>query len=184
MEKNHTLFDNFDTAKNKMTPCSSNLIFYNDAFTKTKFVSQIMNSFKDPITYVDFDLLLSGYFECEYITKPSNIKIIKPDSKNLKDLLPNILTKVSSQKTILILDSLNGLYSFLDDDNPDRFTNSLIMLLSSNLEFSKSILFVTCLAQKKEDIWVLPNGRHILESEKINRFDINENDTKIEIKLV
>ena len=65
MEKNHTLFDNFDTAKNKMTPCSSNLIFYNDAFTKTKFVSQIMNSFKDPIIYVDFDLLLSGYFECE-----------------------------------------------------------------------------------------------------------------------
>ena len=62
--------------------------------------------------------------------------------------------------------------------------NSLIMLLSSNLKFSKSILFVTCLAQKKEDIWVLPNGRHILESENINRFDINENDTKMVIKLV
>ena len=184
MEKNHTSFDNFDTVKSRMTPCSSNLIFYNDAFAKTKFMSKIMNSFKDPITYVDFDLLLSGYFECEYITKPSNIEIIKPDSNNLNDLLPNILTKVSSQKTILILDSLNGLYSFLDDHNPSRFVNSLIMLLSSNLKFSKSILFVTCLAQKKEDIWVLPNGRHILESENINRFDINENDTKMVIKLV
>jgi hypothetical protein len=143
-----------------------------------------MNVFENPIIYVDFDLLLSGYFECEYITKPSNIEIIKPNSKNLKDILPNILTKVSYQETILILDSLNGLYSFLDDDNPDRFTNSLIMLLSSNLKFSKSILFVTCLAQKKEDTWVLPNGRHILESENINRFDITEKNTKIDIKLV
>ena len=27
---NHTLFENFETAKNKMIPCSTNLIFYND----------------------------------------------------------------------------------------------------------------------------------------------------------
>ena len=184
MEKNHTLFENFETAKNKMLPCSTNLIFYNDAFSKTKFMSKIMESFEDPIIYLDFDLLFSGYLVSEYIEKPPNLEIIKPDSKNLKDLLPNILTKISSQKTILIVDSLNVLYSFIDNDNQARFVNSLIMLLTTNAKFSESILFVTCLGQKKDENWILPTGRHILEFENVNRFEINENDAKIEIKVI
>ena len=184
MEKNHTLFENFDTAKNKMMPCSTNLIFYNDAFSKTKFMSKIMESFEDPIIYLDFDFLLSGYLESNYIAKPLNMEIIKPDKENLKELLPNILTKVSSQKTTLIVDSLNGLYSFLDDENPARFVNSIIMLMATNVKFSKSILFVTCLGQKKDADWILPTGRHILEFENINRFEINEDATKIEIKAI
>ena len=184
MEKNHTLFENFETAKNKMLPCSTNLIFYNDAFSKTKFMSKIMESFEDPIIYLDFDLLFSGYLVSEYIEKPPNLEIIKPDSKNLKDLLPNILTKISSQKTILIVDSLNVLHSFIDNDNQARFVNSLIMLLTTNAKFSTSILFVTCLGQKKDENWILPTGRHILEFENVNRFEINENDAKIKIKAI
>jgi len=184
MEKNHTLFENFETAKNKMLPCSTNLIFYKDAFSKTKFMSKIMESFQIPIIYLDFDLLFSGYFENNHITKPSKFEVIKPNANNFIELLPNILTKISSQKTILILDSLNGLYSFQNDDNPSRFVNSLIMLLSANLKFSQSILFVTCLAQKKDDAWILPTGRHILEFENINKFEIIENDEKIKIHSV
>ena len=184
MEKNHTLFENFEAAKNKMLPCSTNLIFYNNAFSKTKFMSKIMESFEDPIIYLDFDLLFSGYFENNHITKPSNIEIIKPDKENLKELLPSILTKISSQKITLIVDSLNGLYSFLDDDNPSRFVNSLIMLLTTNAKFSKSILFITCLGQKKDGDWVSSMGRHILEFENVNRFEINEIDAKSEIKAI
>ena len=63
MEKNHTLFENFESTKNKMIPCSTNLIFYNDAFSMTKFMSKIIESFEDPIIYLDFDLLFSGYLE-------------------------------------------------------------------------------------------------------------------------
>ena len=184
MEKNHTLFENFETAKNKMLPCSTNLIFYNDAFSKTKFMSKIIESFEDHIIYLDFDLLFSGYLESGHIEKPPNMEIIKPDSKNLKDLLPNILTKISLQKTILIVDSLNVLYSFIDNDNQARFVNSLIMLLTTNAKFSESILFVTCLGQKKDEDWILPTGRHILEFENVNRFEINENDAKIKIKAI
>ena len=87
MEKNHTLFENFETAKNKMIPCSTNLIFYNDAFSKTKFMSKIMELSEDPIIYLDFDLLFSGYLESEYIEKPPNMEIIKLDKENLKELL-------------------------------------------------------------------------------------------------
>jgi len=184
MEKNNTLFDNFDTAKNKMKPSSTNLIFYNDAFSKTKFMSKIMESFEDPIIYLDFDLLLSGYLQSNSTVKPAKTEIIKPDSKNLKELLPSILTKISLQKTILIIDSLNGLYNFLDDSNPARFVNSLIMLMATNAKFSESILFVNCFGHKKDESWFLPTGRLILEFENINRFEINENNAKLGIKEI
>ena len=184
MEKNHTLFENFETAKHKMLPCSTNLIFYSDAFSKTKFMSKIMESFEDPIIYLDFDLLFSGYLESGHIAKPPNMEIIKPDKVNLEELLPSVLTKISSRKTTLIVDSLNVLYNFIDDDNPARLVNSLIMLLTTNAKFSKSILFVTCFGKKRDDDWILPTGRHILEFENVNRFEINENDAKIEIKVI
>ena len=112
------------------------------------------------------------------------MEIIKPDKENLKELIPSVLTKISSRKTTLIVDSLNGLYNFIDDDNPVRVANSLIMLLTTNAKFAKSILFVTCLGQKKDDDWILPTGRHILEFENVNRFEINENDAKIKIKAI
>ena len=184
MENNHTVFENLEVIKNKITSSSTNLIFYKNAFSKTKFMNKIMELSEVPLTYLDFDLLFSGYFKRDDLTKPSNIEIIQPDTKNLKDLLPNILTKISSQKTILILDSLNGLYSFFDDQNPGRFVNSLIMLLHANAKFSQSILFITCLAKKKDDNWVLPTGRHILEFENVSRFEINGNDSKIKIQAV
>ena len=168
----------------EILPNTRNLIFYKNAFLKIDFITKIIESANIPVVYFDFDLLFSGYFENNYIIKPSKFEVIKPNAKNFIGLLPNILTKISSQKTILILDSLNGLYSFQSDDNPGRFVNSLIMLLSANLKFSQSILFVTCLAQKKDDAWILPTGRHILEFENINKFEIIENDEKIKIHTV
>ena len=183
MEENHTL-ENFDTVKNKMVSSTANVIFYHDPFSKTRFLNKIMDSFEHHIIYLDFDLLYSGYVQSGYISKKSNTKIIKLDSKNLQDSLPGILAKISSEKTILILDSLNGLYNFSDDENPARFVNSLVMLMIANAKFSKSILFVTCLGQKKDEIWTMPSGRHILEFENINRFEITENDMKIGIHAI
>ena len=143
-----------------------------------------MESHDLPILYLDFDLLFSGFFEAEYITRLPNIQVITPESETLKVLLPNILTKISSEKTIVILDSLNGLYSFLDGDNLGRFVNSLIMLFAANLKFSQSTLLITCLALQKEKKWIMPTGRHILESENVNRFLISENNDKIKFEKI
>ena len=104
MEENHTL-ENFDTVKNKMTSSTTNVIFYNDPFSKTRFLNKIMDSFEDQIIYLDFDLLFSGYLESGYIEKPPNMEIIKPDKENLKELLPSVLTKISSRKKTLIVDT-------------------------------------------------------------------------------
>jgi len=170
--------------KSEIIPNTRNIIFYNDAFLKINFVTKTIKSFNIPVVYFDFDLLFSGYFESGQIKDSSNIEIIRPNPKTLMNTLTNIITKISSQEIILILDSINGLQSFLQNENPPRFVNSLIMLLSANQKFSKSTLIVTCMAQKKEGNWVLPTGRHILEFENMNKFSITENDGKVGIKNI
>ena len=63
MENNHTVFENLEVIKNKITSSSTNLIFYKNAFSKTKFMNKIMELSEVPLTYLDFDLLFSGYFQ-------------------------------------------------------------------------------------------------------------------------
>jgi len=175
--------DNFEQVKGKITS-STNLIFYKDSFSKIKAVNKIIESFDTPVIYLDLDLLFSGYIESGQITNAQNLKVIRPNIGNLKHLLPKILNKISIQKFLVVLDSLNGLYSFTKGDSPGRFVNSLIMLISANLKYSQSILLVTCLAQKKENTWIMPTGKHILESENVNRFLISESNEKIKFEVV
>ena len=175
--------ENFDEIKGKITS-DSNLIFYKNSFSKITAVNKIIESFEIPVIYLDLDLLFSGYFESGQISSVTNLNIIRPSIGSLKDTLANILEKTSRQKSLVIIDSLNGLYSFINDDSPGRIVNSLIMLISANLKFSQSTLLVTCLAEKKEDRWVMPTGRHILESENVNRFLISENNDKIKFEKI
>ena len=170
--------------KSEIVPNTRNLIFYNDAFLKIDFVTKTIKSFNIPVVYLDFDLLFSGYFESGQINELSNIEIIRPNPNTLKSILPNIITKISSQEIVLILDSINGLQSFFQNENPARFVNSLIMLLSANQKFSQLTLIVTCMTQKKEAKLVLPTGKHILEFENVNKFSITEKNEKVEIKKI
>ena len=48
------------------------------------------------------------------------------------------------------------------------------MLLTRNIIFSNSILIISALATKKENDWVLPNGRQILENENMKKFVISD----------
>ena len=76
---------------------------------------------------------------------------------------------------MVIFDSMNGLYNTLSNDaDSGRVVNSLLMLLEQNSQFSKSILIIFALASKKDNNWVLPNGRHILENENIKKFSISD----------
>ena len=52
--------------------------------------------------------------------------------------------------------------------------NSILMLLARNVIFSNSILIISALATKKENDWVLPNGRQILENENMKKFVISD----------
>tara|TARA_B100000029_G_scaffold516363_1_gene629111 strand:- start:224 stop:754 length:531 start_codon:yes stop_codon:yes gene_type:complete len=161
-----------------------NLVFYESSVTKIKFVSELINSYKVPIFYIDFDLMFSGYYESGLISKIPDIRIFRPDRNNLLEIISEIIKKTSLDTSIIILDSLNNLYSILNDEpNSGRLVNSLLMFLSYNAKFSKSKVFIASLSEKKENEWVLfPTKRHILEIENMNRFYIEEKSEKLQIQ--
>jgi len=175
-----------ESINNAMNEKTTSLVFYHTAYTKIKFVNEIINSYKIPIFYVDFDLLFSGYYESQQISKKPNVEILHPSEHTLLKIILELITKTVTQKTIIIFDSLNGLYATIKD-NPDsgRFVESLLMFLASNLKFSNSTFFILSLAEKKEDEWVLsPTKRHILENENVNKLQIDEDNENLQIQVL
>ena len=174
MDKNHTTFENLRLFEENLSPSSSSLLFYENAFSKIKLVQQITSKQNKPILYIDLDLLFSGYVKSQLLKIP-NLSLFNTAEVNIHEILPKILTKISSEPHMVIFDSMNGLYNTLSNDaDSGRVVNSLLMLLEQNSQFSKSILIIFALASKKDNNWVLPNGRHILENENIKKFSISD----------
>ena len=181
MDKNHTTFDNFALIQDSLIPSSSNLIFYEDAFSKIKLVEQISTSQNLPILYIDLDFLFSGFIHSKLVTLP-NLSLFNTLESNLNEILPGILSKISAEPHLVIFDSINGLYNTLsNNEDSGRIVNSLLMLISQNIKFSSSILIIPVLATKKEGKWILPNGRQILENENMKKFFISDR-SKINIE--
>ena len=108
-----------------------NLILCSNSFHKIEFLNKIIRSTKNPIIFVDMDLLYSGYIESKMIQEKENLMIFQPSNLNWKEKLSEIITKVSKKEFLIIIDSFNGIYNLFDDLESARFVNSCIMLLSS-----------------------------------------------------
>ena len=174
MDKNHTAFENFELIQENLTPSSSNLLFYEDAFSKIKLIQQIASSQKLPILYVDLDLLFSGFIQSQLL-EISNLSLFNILESNLNEILPEILSKISTESYLVVFDSINGLYNiFSNSEDSGRIVNSILMLVEQNIKFSNSILIFSALATKKEQKWILANGRQILENENMKKFSISD----------
>jgi hypothetical protein len=145
-----------------------NIVLCSEPFHKAEFLNRLINSTKDPVIIVDMDLLFSGYVQSGMIQKKENVIIFCPDKTNWGKKLSEIISKVSKERFLVIIDSFNGVYNEFDDLESVIFINSCIMLLASIGNHTKSSILITGMARKKENNdWVLsPGGRHIIKSEK------------------
>ena len=174
MDKNHTTFDNFQLLEEHLVPSSSNLLFYENAFSKIQLIQEITSKQNLPVLYIDLDLLFSGYVKSKLLTI-SNLTLFTTLDSKIKEILPKIFTKLTIEPHLVIFDSINGLYNTLSNDaDSGRLVNAILMLLVRNISFSKSILIISALAGKKENDWILPNGRQILENQEIKKFTISD----------
>ena len=124
--------------------------------------------------YIDFDFLFSGYVKSKLLIM-SNLTLFSTLESKINEILPEILTKISIEPHLVIFDSVNGLYNTLSNDaDSGRLVNTILMLLAQNISFSNSILIISALAGKKENNWILPNGRQILENSKIKKIIISD----------
>ena len=145
-----------------------NIVLCSKPFHKVEFLDKLINSTEDPIIFIDMDLLYTGYVQSGMIQKKENVVIFRPNKTNWKEKISEIISNVSKERSLIIIDSFNGLYNLFDELESAIFINSCLMLLSSIGNQTKSSVVITGMARKKEnDSWVLsPGGKHIIKSEK------------------
>ncbi|MFQ5781645.1 MAG: hypothetical protein ACE5GR_01155 [Nitrosopumilus sp.] len=158
------------------------IILCSEPFHKAEFLNKLINSIKNPIIFVDMDLLYTGYVESGMLQKKDNVTIFHPKSTSWSEKFSEIITKVSKERTLVVVDSFNGVYNMFDDLESARFVNSCIMLLSSIGRNTNSSLVITAMVRKKEnEEWVLsPGGKQIMKSQKTMTYFLK----KIENNLV
>jgi len=176
--------DNFEYFQNEVKKNVPSLVLCSNSFHKIEFLSKLIISVKNPIIFVDMDLLYSGYIESKIIQKKENLIIFQPNKVNWEQKLSEIISEISNNKFLIIIDSFNGIYNLFDDLESTRFVNSCIMLLSSLGKQSNSTIIITAMARKKDNNqWILsPGGKNILKLPRSSVYFLKkiENDLKLE----
>ena len=151
LDKNPELIldNDFTQINNEFLEKSPGIILCSKPFLKSEFLKRLIDSQSIPIIFLDFDLLYSGYVISGMIKKNEDVKIFHPSRITWEKDLKEIIEKISREKVLVILDSLNGIYNMFDELESARFINAAIMLLSSVARTTKSLIVVTAMVNKK-----------------------------------
>jgi len=159
-----------------------NSIMFSDPFLKTIFLNKLILKTNTPIFYLDFDLLYSGYVTSNIISLRNGVTLYRPTKDDWIKTLKTILLKLSENKSMLIMDSLNGLFN-LHNEKKDagRLINSYIMFLSCVAKMSNSCIVLPSIIRKKNDEgWALSiTGRHVIESKQMTRIQLAQINSNI-----
>jgi len=124
------LDNNLTHIQNEFGKNIPSIVLCSEPYHKAEFLNRLINSIKSPIIFVDMDLLYTGYIESGMIQKKDNVIIFHPNKTSWREKLSEIISKVSKEKFLVVIDSFNGVYSIFDELESARFINSCIMLLS------------------------------------------------------
>ncbi len=180
------LDNNLENIYNEFKKNVPSLILCSNSFDKIEFLNKLIISVEDPIIFVDMDLLYSGYIESKMIQKKENLVIFQPNKLNWQQKLLEIISKISKNQFLIIIDSFNGIYNLFDDLESTRFVNSCIMLLSSLGKQANSTILITVMARKKENSeWILsPGGKQIMQSGKTGIYFLKKNQSELVISSI
>lgn len=185
------LFKNHDnnTGKNNVLNLENiflqnkiNFILYSDPFLKAGFLARLVQDTKIDILYLDLDLLYSGYLASGILSRSENLTLFQPTFEHWNDMLRNTLIKLSSKKSLVIIDSLNGLYNILNEKkNVGKLVTSYIMLIASIAKITNSYVVIPSMVRfKKEEGWVLsPTGKRLIETNMAKKILLEQNESEI-----
>ena len=178
--------NNLTHIQNEFEKNVPSIILCSEPFHKIEFLNKLIDSIESPIIFVDMDLLYTGYFKSGMIQKKENVMVFHPDKSSWKQKILEIISKVSEEKFLVIIDSFNGVYNMFDDLESAIFLNSCIMLLSSFGFRTNSSIIVTGMAKKKEDgAWVLsPGGKQIMRSGKTGVYFLKKVENNLIIRTL
>ena len=163
-----------------------NIIYYENSFAKAKFLTKTIEKWDIPTFYLDFDLLYSGYVKANMVPALKNVKLLWPDSENLRENLESVIEKISMTKSVVVIDSLNGFFNILEDDDAGMLINSFIMMLASSAKNTKSIILVGSLSKlNEENEFVLhSSGRHVIDNKHMEKIQLVESNGLLKINIL
>ena len=163
-----------------------NIIYYENSFAKTKFLIKTIEKWDIPTFYLDFDLLYSGYVKANMVPTPKNVTLLWPNGENFRENLESIIEKISMTRSVVVIDSLNGFFNVLNDDNAGMLINSFIMMLASSAKNTKSIILVGSLSKlNEENEFVLhSSGRHVIDNKHMEKIQLVESEDLLKINIL
>jgi hypothetical protein len=163
-----------------------NIIYYENSFAKTKFLIKTIEKWDIPIFYLDFDLLYSGYVKANMVPTPKNVTLLWPNGENFRENLESIIEKISVTRSVVVIDSLNGFFNVLNDDDAGMLINSFIMMLASSAKNTKSIILVGSLSKlNEENEFVLhSSGRHVIDNKHMEKIQLVESEDLLKINIL
>ena len=144
-----------------------NSILYSDPFLKAGFISKLVKDTNIDVLYLDLDLLYSGYVTSRIIPSQKNLTLFQPTADTIGEMLPEILTKSSISQSLIVIDSLNGLFNMLNQKKDvGKTVVSIIMLITSMARITNSYVVIASMVRyKKEEGWILsPTGKRLIET--------------------
>ena len=163
-----------------------NIIYYENSFAKAKFLTKTIEKWDIPTFYLDFDLLYSGYVKANMVPTLKNVTLLWPNSENLRENLESVIEKISMTKSVVVIDSLNGFFNILKDDDAGMLINSFIMMLASSAKNTKSIILVGSLSKlNEENEFVLhSSGRHVIDNKHMEKIQLVESNGLLKINIL
>ena len=103
--------------------------------------------------------------------------MFRPSKNDWNEILKTILKKISQERCLVSIDSLNGLSSFFEEKDAGRLLDSYLMMLGSIASQTKSnVLFVSIARRQNDEGWVLsPSGRRVLEASRVTKLYLKKN---------
>jgi len=164
-----------------------NSILYDDPFLKAGLISKLVQDVEIDILYLDLDLLYSGYMVSSAFPSKENVTLFQPTAESLGKVLTEILVKASVSQTLIIVDSLNGLFNLLNRKKEvGKIVTSIIMLLTSIAQITNSYVVVASMVRyKKEEGWIMsPTGKRLIETKNSKQILLEHDNEGMVIKLL
>jgi len=178
---------NNTTIQNTLEQNTPNMIFYEDSYAKTAFLTKEISNWEIPIFYFDFDLQYSGFLRAGIAPSLKNLTVLYPENDSLREDLKSVIEKISKTRSLVIIDSLNGFFNLLEGKKDlGRLINSFLMLLVSSGKHTKSTVVVGILSKlNDENKWILYNtGRRVMDNEHFTKIQLTRSKNSLLTKVL
>ena len=128
----------------------------------------------------------TGFVRSGMTPEMKNLTLLSPENGSLRETLKAVIEKVSTERSLIIIDSLNGFFNILEA-NKDlaRLINSFLMLLVSAARNTKSTVMVGILSKLNEDKWVLYNtGRSVIDNSHFTKIQLTRKENDMFVTLL